>query len=83
MQLIRIVLAMAVLAALGHPNAAGAQQQKQPPDKQRPPVIINDRSIYYPPPPPHERTYVGPGPTVVPPMERIQPPAPLTPSPRP
>lgn len=46
---------------------ADAQQQTTP---QKRPIII-DRSVTRPPPPPHERTYVGPGPAVSPPMERI------------
>jgi hypothetical protein len=71
-----------VLAALAV-SAPAAAQQKQPPatPAPRPPVVINDPSLYRPPPPPHERTYVGPAPTVAPPMERIPPVAPLSPPP--
>lgn len=59
--------------------APAAAQQNQPPKAppQHPHVIINDPSLYRPPPPPPERTYVGPGPTVVPPMERVPQVAPL------
>jgi hypothetical protein len=39
---------------------------------------LYDPSLYRAPPPPHDRTYVGPGPSLVPPMQRIPPPAPLS-----
>ncbi len=76
MQIIPIALTMAMLAAWGTTAPASAQQNQAKP-KERPPVILRDRSIYYPPPVPHERTYVGPGPTVTPPMERVPRVAPL------
>jgi len=75
MQLIRIALAFAVFAAFGAAAPANAEQ-KQTQARKRP-VIINDPSVYRPPPPPHDRTYVGPGPTVTPPMERLPKVAPL------
>ncbi len=75
MQLIRIALAIAVFAACGAAVPANAQQKPAQPPKR--PVIINDPSVYRPPPSPHERTYVGPGPTVTPPMERLPNVAPL------
>jgi hypothetical protein len=75
MQVIRMLLALAVLAGSGvSAPVSGQQQQAKPPKR---PIIINDRSIYRPPPLPPERTYVGPGPTVVPPMERVPQVAPL------
>jgi len=46
-------------------------------------VVVNDPSLSRPPPPPHERTFVGPQPSLQPPMERIPPPAPLSSPPRP
>ena len=76
MQLIRIALAIAVLAAYGAAAPADAQQ-KQTQTRNKRPVIINDPSVYRPRPPPHDRTYVGPGPTVTPPMERLPKVAPL------
>jgi len=76
MHFVRTVLGVAILAAMGAATPAAAQNQpKKPP--QRPPVIVNDPSLYRPPPPPHDRNYVGPGPTVVPPMERVPQVAPL------
>lgn len=75
MQLIPHLLAVAALVCSGAFAYADAQHKQPKPPKR--PIIINDRSIYYPPPPPHERTYVGPGPTVVPPMKRIPQVAPL------
>lgn len=74
MPLVRAAFAIAVLAALLAPGASAHEKQGK---SRRPPIIINDPSLARPPPPPHERTYVGPGPTVVPPMERIPAPAPL------
>jgi len=70
MQLIRTALAIAIgaFATCGAITSASAQQQQAKPPTR---TIIIDRSINRPPPPPHERTYVGPGPTVVPPMERL------------
>jgi hypothetical protein len=56
---------------------AAAQQPPKNPPPQRPPVIINDPSLYRSPPPPHKRDYVGPKPSLSPPMERLQQPAPL------
>jgi hypothetical protein len=82
MHIIRIALTAAVLAAFGVQASAQAQQKQQQ-DRRRPPVIINDPSLSRPPPMPPDRPYVGPAPSISPPMERIQPPAPLTPSPRP
>lgn len=75
MQLTRTALVIAVLAAFAAPAPAYAQQQQPQPQKR--PVIINDPSVYRPPPQPHDRTYVGPGPTVTPPMERLPKVAPL------
>lgn len=75
MQLVRIALAMAVFAAYGAANTTSAQQNQTQTRKR--PVIINDPSVYRPRPPPHDRTYVGPGPTVTPPMERLPKVAPL------
>jgi hypothetical protein len=40
-------------------------------------VILLDPNYNRPPPEPHQRTYVGPGPTITPPMERIPQVAPL------
>jgi hypothetical protein len=76
MQVLPTVLAIALLSAACHPAAAQQNQPPKPPP-QRPPVIVNDPSLYRPPPPPHERTYVGPGPSVVAPMERVPQVAPL------
>jgi hypothetical protein len=70
MQFVRIVLALAVVAACGVAAPANAQQAQAQPAK-RPPVIVRDPSIYYPPPVPHERRYVGPSPSLSPPMERL------------
>lgn len=75
MHFVRAAFAIAVLAALTVPNPADAEQRQS--KSQRRPIIINDPSFYRGPPPPHERNYVGPGPTIVPPMERIPGPAPL------
>lgn len=75
MQIIRIALTVAMLAACGTAAPASAQQKQVKPHER--PVTLRDRSIYYPPPVPHERTYVGPGPTVTPPMERVPRVAPL------
>jgi hypothetical protein len=81
MQFIRAIFAASISAVAvivtgaAAPTAAEAQKQTQP--RKRPPVIINDPSVYRPPPPPHDRTYVGPGPTVTPPMERLPKVAPL------
>ncbi len=73
MQLVRVALAIAVLAAYGAAVPASAQQKQT----HKRPVVINDPSVYRPRPPPHDRTYVGPGPTVTPPMERLPKVAPL------
>jgi hypothetical protein len=77
MQLIRTAVALAILAACGAFTSATAQQHKpgdQPPKR---PIIINDPSASRPPPLPHERNYVGPGPSLAPPMERVPQVAPL------
>lgn len=70
MQPLRIALTITILAIGGVAVPASAQQAQAQPAK-RPPVIIRDPSIYYPPPVPHERRYVGPGPSLSPPMERL------------
>jgi hypothetical protein len=70
------MLAAVLAGTLGLAAPAFAQQQQKPPP-QRPPVIVNDPSLYRPPPPPHERTYVQPGPSTAPPMERLPQVAPL------
>lgn len=77
MNLIRATCAIVLLATAGALviGPAGAQQKKAKPSDR--PIIINDRSIFRPPPQPHDRTYVGPGPTVVAPMERLPRVAPL------
>jgi len=75
MHLVRTLFAIAVLAALTVPGPADAQQKQG--KSERRPIIITDPSFYRGPPPPHERNYVGPGPTIVPPMERVPGPAPL------
>lgn len=77
MHLVRTVLAVAILAALSAGQAA-AQEKEARAKNRRPPIIYNDPSLYRAPPPPHDRTYVGPGPSLVPPMQRIPPPAPLS-----
>ena len=69
MQLVRIVLAAAL--AFGASAGADAGSDKKPVKTDRPPIIINDPSAFRAPPPPHERNYVGPGPSLAPPMERI------------
>jgi hypothetical protein len=78
MQLIRTIFAASIfaIAAIGAvaPTIAEAQQQAQP---RKRPVIINDPSVYRPPPLPRDRTYVGPGPSLAPPMQRIPEVAPL------
>ncbi|NJO32163.1 MAG: hypothetical protein HC869_02615 [Rhodospirillales bacterium] len=66
-KLIRTAVAGIIFATSG--AAASAQQKEAKPPRR--PVIINDPSVFRPPPPPHERTYVGPGPTVTPPMQRL------------
>jgi hypothetical protein len=76
MQLMRAALLIAFLTGAGMAGSAAAQQKQTPPP-QPPRVIILDPNFNRPPPVPHERTYVGPGPTVAPPMERIAPVAPL------
>ncbi|MBX9588367.1 MAG: hypothetical protein K2X43_03620 [Hyphomonadaceae bacterium] len=68
MGLVRTVLAIAVGVFAMWGGVAEAQKQSKPPKR---PIIINDRSIFQPPPPPHERTYMGPGPSIAPPMERL------------
>jgi hypothetical protein len=79
MHIVQSTLAIALLAAVSLPAGQAAAHDKEAAARnRRPPVIIRDRSLGRPPPLPHERTYVGPGPTVVPPMERIPPPAPLS-----
>lgn len=75
MHLVRTALTIAVLTALTVPGPADAQQKQS--KSERRPIIITDPSFYRGPPPAHQRNYVGPGPTVVPPMERIPSPAPL------
>ena len=68
-KLIRTAVAGLIIVASGVVATASAQQKETKPPQR--PVIINDPSVFRPPPPPHERTYVGPGPTVTPPMERL------------
>jgi hypothetical protein len=78
MQPIRTALALATLVACGAFASANAQQQNKPgnePSKR--PIIINDPSASRPPPQPRERNYVGPGPSIAPPMERVPQVAPL------
>lgn len=77
MHLVRTALAIAMLVATGAFTTASAQQKQPSAKSQRPHVITRDRSRFRAPRPPHRRTYVGPGPTIVPPMERIPLPAPL------
>jgi len=78
MQFIHAIFAAGVFAVAvvgtAAPTTVEAQQQAQP---RKRPVIINDRSIYRPPPLPRDRNYVGPAPTVSPPMQRIPQVAPL------
>jgi hypothetical protein len=76
MQSIRTGIAIALLTS-SVAVATAAAQTKSPPPQAAPRVIILDPNASRPPPVPHDRTYVGPGPTVVPPMERIAPVAPL------
>ena len=78
MDFVRTAVTLALLAAVGASGPAAAQQNQPSRPPQRPPVIINDPSLYRPPPPPHDRPYVGPGPTVTPPMERLPQVAPLS-----
>ena len=71
MHLIRLMVAIGLLAALGVATAATAQQNQAPAPKPKPRVILLDQNYNRPPPVPHDRSYVGPGPSVTPPMERI------------
>jgi hypothetical protein len=75
MQFIRAILATAIFVGSGVFASVEAQQQQTTPRKR--PVIINDPSLYRPPPLPRDRNYVGPGPAVAPPMQRIPQVAPL------
>lgn len=72
MPFIRTLLAAVVFVG---PGVFASAEAQQPPRKR--PVIINDPSIYRPPPLPRDRNYVGPGPAVAPPMQRIPQVAPL------
>ena len=76
MQLIRILLAATVLLGSGA-GAYADPGQKSAKTRDKRPIIINDPSAFRTPPPPHERNYVGPGPSLSPPMERIPQVAPL------
>lgn len=69
----RTAAVLAGILWLGLPAAGQQPPQKPPP--QRPPVIINDPSLHRAPA--HERSYVGPQPSLSPPMERLQQPPPL------
>jgi hypothetical protein len=75
MPFVRIILAAVVFAGSAAFASVEAQQQQTNPRKR--PVIINDPSVYRPPPLPRDRNYVGPGPSVAPPMQRIPQVAPL------
>lgn len=81
MHLTRFALAIAILSGFGAASVAGAQTNPAPAPtsapRPAPRVILLDPNYNRPPPVPHERRYVGPGPTVVPPMERIPSVAPL------
>jgi hypothetical protein len=76
MQLIRILLAVAVVLGPGASGGYAGPDQKQAKPAKRP-IIIRDPSAFRAPPPPHERNYVGPGPSRAAPMERIPQVAPL------
>lgn len=67
MRVAPIVMALALLTASGALAPAVAQEKQAKPKR---PVIIYDPSALRRPPP-QERTYVGPGPSLSPPMERI------------
>lgn len=75
MQSVRIALAAAVIVAFWGGASANAQSNGAKAPKPR--IIYRDRSIFYPPPSPHERRYVGPGPALSAPMQRIPDVAPL------
>ena len=74
MPFIRTLLAALIFVGSGVFASVEAQQQTKP---RKRPVIINDPSVYRPPPLPRDRNYVGPGPAVAPPMQRIPQVAPL------
>jgi len=70
---------MLAVLALGTATSAIAQSSAPPPPPQpRPPAVLINPYDRGPPPQP-ERPYVGPAPTVQPPMERVTPVAPLAP----
>ena len=71
MPFVRTLLAAVILVGSGVFASVEAQQPRKRP------VIINDPSVYRPPPLPRDRNYVGPGPAVSPPMQRIPQVAPL------
>lgn len=77
MRLIPLAVAIAFLSGFGAASVVGAQPKQAPAPRPAPRVILLDPNYNRAPPVPHERRYVGPGPTVVPPMERIAPVAPL------
>ncbi len=77
MHLTRFALAIAMLSGFGAASVVGAQTQPTPAPRPAPRVILLDPNYNRSPPVPHERRYVGPGPTVVAPMERIPSVAPL------
>lgn len=76
MQILARSLGIVFLLCACTVGTAHAQQQSPPP-KAAPRVILLDPNFNRPPPVPHERQYVGPGPALAPPMERITPVAPL------
>jgi hypothetical protein len=75
MRLIRLAVAIACLSGFAAATVVSAQPKRAP--KPAPRVILLDPNYNRAPPVPHDRRYVGPGPTVVPPMQRITPVAPL------
>jgi hypothetical protein len=75
MHLTRFALAIAMLSGFGAASVAAAQTKPAP--RPAPRVILLDPNYNRSPPVPHQRNYVGPGPTVVAPMERIPSIAPL------
>jgi hypothetical protein len=78
MQPFRVSLAIvAFLTCSGMAGTAYAQQQPAARPKPVPRTIILDPNFNRAPPVPHDRQYVGPGPSLSPPMERITPVAPL------
>jgi len=80
MKLLPCAFAVAAIAAIGRMPAV-AQSNPAPPSP--PPrasvIIVNPNDLTRGPPPPPERPFAPPPPSLMPPMERIAPVAPLAP----